>query len=200
MWKIYRGSTSIGFRFSGKVGHYTEDSSDKIGKTCTRFFFAMSPRERPPKALDNQDRKILSALQKNARLSNAELAEQVGMSTTACWNRTRQLEADGYIDGYVALVNQQKLGYADIVILEVTLDRHEDDALARFGAELAALPEVLEAYLVSGEYDYWIKVAVDGTAGYERFLREKLYRISSIRHSRSMFALRCMKDVPSMQV
>ncbi|MCG5074330.1 Lrp/AsnC family transcriptional regulator [Paraburkholderia tagetis] len=160
----------------------------------------MSSRERPPKTLDNQDRKILRALQQNARLSNAELAEQVGMSTTACWNRTRQLEADGYIDGYVALVNQRKLGFADIVILEVTLDRHEDDALARFGAELAALPEVLEAYLVSGEYDYWIKVAVDGTAGYERFLREKLYRISSIRHSRSMFALRCMKDVASMQV
>ena len=58
---------------------------------------------------------------------------------------------------------------------------------------------MLEAYLVSGEYDYWIKVAVDGTAGYERFLREKLYKISSIRH-RSMFALRCMKDVPSIQV
>ncbi|OXH86065.1 AsnC family transcriptional regulator, partial [Burkholderia multivorans] len=75
---------------------------------------------------------MLSALQKNARLSNAELAEQIGMSTTACWNRTRQLELDGYIDGYVALVNQRMLGYADIVILEVTLDRHEDDALARF--------------------------------------------------------------------
>ncbi|RQH05324.1 Lrp/AsnC family transcriptional regulator [Paraburkholderia dinghuensis] len=160
----------------------------------------MTARERPTRTLDNQDHKILRALQKNARVSNAELAEQVGMSTTACWNRTRQLEADGYIDGYVALVNQQRLGYADIVILEVTLDRHEDDALARFGEALAALPEVLEAYLVSGEYDYWIKVAVDGTAGYERFLREKLYRIAGIRHSRSMFALRCMKDVPSMQV
>ncbi|MCA3810780.1 MAG: Lrp/AsnC family transcriptional regulator, partial [Burkholderia sp.] len=129
----------------------------------------MATRERTSKTLDSQDRKILGALQKNARLSNAELAEQIGMSTTACWNRTRQLELDGYIDGYVALVNQRKLGYADIVILEVTLDRHEDDALARFGEELAALPEVLEAYLVSGEYDYWIKVAVDGTAGYERF-------------------------------
>ncbi|RAD50865.1 AsnC family transcriptional regulator, partial [Burkholderia multivorans] len=94
----------------------------------------MATRERSPKTLDSQDRKILSALQKNARLSNAELAEQIGMSTTACWNRTRQLELDGYIDGYVALVNQRMLGYADIVILEVTLDRHEDDALARFGA------------------------------------------------------------------
>ncbi|MEW6341916.1 MAG: Lrp/AsnC family transcriptional regulator [Paraburkholderia sp.] len=157
----------------------------------------MNTRNRP---LDNQDRKILRALQKNARLPNAELAELVGMSTTACWNRTRQLEAEGYIRGYVALLDQQKLGFADVVILEVTLDRHEDDALARFGAELATLPEVLEAYLVSGEYDYLVKVAVDGTAGYERFLREKLYRISGIRHSRSMFALRCMKSIPSVEI
>ncbi|SIT36846.1 Transcriptional regulator, AsnC family [Paraburkholderia piptadeniae] len=157
----------------------------------------MQARNRP---LDNQDRAIMRALQKNARLSNAELAELVGMSTTACWNRTRQLEADGYIRGYVALLDQQKLGFADVVLIEVTLDRHDDDALARFGAELATLPEVLEAYLVSGEYDYLIKVAVDGTAGYERFLRERLYKISGIRHSRSMFALRCMKSIPSVQV
>ncbi|BCG00959.1 AsnC family transcriptional regulator [Paraburkholderia sp. PGU19] len=157
----------------------------------------MQARNRP---LDNQDRAIMRALQKNARLSNAELAEIVGMSTTACWNRTRQLEADGYIRGYVALLDQQKLGFADVVLIEVTLDRHDDDALARFGDELATLPEVLEAYLVSGEYDYLIKVAVDGTAGYERFLREKLYKISGIRHSRSMFALRCMKNIPSVQV
>ncbi|AUT63499.1 Lrp/AsnC family transcriptional regulator [Paraburkholderia terrae] len=157
----------------------------------------MTTRNRP---LDNQDRKILRQLQKNARLTNAELAELVGMSTTACWNRTRQLENDGYITGYVALLDQKKLGLADIVLLEITLDRHDEDALARLGPELAALPEVLEAYLVSGEYDYLVKVAVDGTAGYERFLRDKLYRISGIRHSRSMFALRCMKSVPSVQV
>ncbi|QDQ28626.1 Lrp/AsnC family transcriptional regulator [Chitinimonas arctica] len=150
--------------------------------------------------LDPHNRKILRELQKNARLSNTELAELVGLSTTACWNRTRQLETEGYIQGYVALIDQQKMGYADTVLLEVTLDRHEDDALARFGEELALLPEVLEAYLVSGEYDYLVKVAVDGTAGYERFLREKLYRISGIRHSRSMFALRCMKKVSSLQV
>ena len=65
---------------------------------------------------------------------------------------------------------------------------------------LATLPEVLEAYLVSGEYDYLIKVAVQGTSGYERFLREKLYKIAGIRHSRSMFALRCMKNQPSVLV
>ncbi|QNM94985.1 Lrp/AsnC family transcriptional regulator [Chitinimonas koreensis] len=157
----------------------------------------MTAKNRP---LDSQDRKILRALQDNARLSNAELAEQVGLSPTACWNRTRSLESEGYIQGYVALIDQRKLGLADTVLLEVTLDRHEDNALARFGEELAALPEVLEAYLVSGDYDYLVKVAVEGTAGYERFLREKLYRIPGIRHSRSMFALRCMKWVPSVQI
>ncbi|MBB5193182.1 Lrp/AsnC family leucine-responsive transcriptional regulator [Silvimonas terrae] len=157
----------------------------------------MNPRNR---LLDQQDRKILRALQQNARLSNAELAEQVGMSATACWNRTRQLEAEGYISAYVALIDQKKLGFADIVLVEITLDSHEENTLIRFGEELAALPEVLEAHLVSGEYDYLVKLAVDGTAGYERFLREKLYRISGIRHSRSMFALRCMKSIPSVQV
>ena len=149
------------------------------------------------RALDNQDRRILRALQKNARVSNAELAEQVGMSTTACWNRTRQLESEGYIRGYVALLDQQKLGLADIVLLEVTLDRHDDDALARFGAELATLTEVLEAYLVSGDYDYLVKVAVADTTHYERFLREKLYRIQGIRHTRSTFSLRTLKLVTS---
>ncbi len=150
--------------------------------------------------LDKQDKSILRALQQNARLRNADLAEQVGMSTTACWNRTRQLEKDGFITGYVALLDQRKLGFPDTVLIELTLDRHEDERLARFGEELAALPEVIEAYLISGEYDYLVKVAVDGIAGYERFLRDKLYKISGIRHSRSMFALRCMKQIPSVQI
>ena len=151
-------------------------------------------------ALSTQDRKILHELQQNGRLSNTDLAERVGLSPTACWNHTRQLEADGYIQGYVALIDQKKLGLADTVLIEVTLNAHEDNTLALFGEELAKLPEVLEAFLVTGEYDYLIKVAVEGTAGYERFLREKLYRIARISHSRSMFALCCVKSVPSVQV
>ncbi|WP_429499281.1 Lrp/AsnC family transcriptional regulator [Robbsia andropogonis] len=151
-------------------------------------------------ALDRHDRAILRELQQNARQRNAELAEKIGISVSACWNRTRQLEKDGYIQGYTALLDQTKLGFSDTVLIELTLDGHEDERLARFGEELAALPEVIEAYLISGEYDYLVKVAVDGTAGYERFLREKLYKISGIRHSRSMFALRCMKQIPSVQL
>ena len=86
------------------------------------------------------------------------------------------------------------------MIIEITLDRHDDEILERFGQLLADLPEVIEAYLTTGGYDYLVKVAVESTAGYERFLREKLYRIPGIRHSRSSFALRCLKKLTSVQV
>jgi len=150
--------------------------------------------------LDEIDRKILRALQQDARLTTAQLADKIGLSTTPCWNRLKRLETQGFIEGYVALLNQEKLGLAETVIIEVTLDRHDEEVLERFGQLLADLPEVIEAYLTTGDYDYLVKVAVESTAGYERFLREKLYRIPGIRHSRSSFALRCLKKLTSVQV
>ncbi|KRQ08210.1 AsnC family transcriptional regulator [Bradyrhizobium sp. CCBAU 51745] len=150
--------------------------------------------------LDEIDRKILRALQQDARLTTAQLAERIGLSTTPCWNRLKRLETQGYIDGYVALLNQDKLGLPETVIIELTLDRHDEEMLERFGQLLTSLPEVIEAYLTTGDYDYVVKVAVESTAGYERFLREKLYRIPGIRHSRSSFALRCLKKLTSVQV
>ncbi|QTL04772.1 Lrp/AsnC family transcriptional regulator [Aquabacter sp. L1I39] len=145
------------------------------------------------KGLDEIDRRILRVLRKQARLANNELAEKVGLSPSPCWTRVRRLEDAGYIDSYVAVLNQAQLGLGDTVIIEVTLDRHDEDQIQKFGQALAELPEVLEAYLTTGEYDYFIKVAVDGTAGYERFLRERLYKVPGIRHSRSSFALKCLK-------
>jgi len=150
--------------------------------------------------LDEIDRKILRALQQDARLTTAQLADKIGLSTTPCWNRLKRLETQGYIDGYVALLNQEKLGLPETVIIEVTLDRHDEEVLARFGRLLADLPEVIEAYLTTGDYDYLVKVAVESPAGYERFLREKLYRIPGIRHTRSSFTLRCLKKLTSVQV
>ncbi|MDA9500723.1 Lrp/AsnC family transcriptional regulator [Bradyrhizobium sp. CCBAU 11357] len=150
--------------------------------------------------LDEIDRKILRALQQDARLTTAQLADRIGLSTTPCWNRLKRLETQGYIDGYVALLNQDKLGLPETVIIELTLDRHDEEMLERFGQMLTNLPEVIEAYLTTGDYDYIVKVAVESTAGYERFLREKLYRIPGIRHSRSSFALRCLKKLTSVQV
>lgn len=149
--------------------------------------------------IDELDRKILRELRRDGRLSNTKLAEKVGLSTTPCWNRVRAMEDRGVIEGYTALLNQQALGLPDTVLIEVTLDRHDDDMLQRFGEALAGLPEVMEAYLLTGEYDYLIKVAVAGTAGYEEFLRRKLYKLPGIRHSRSTFVLRCLKRAHSVE-
>jgi Lrp/AsnC family transcriptional regulator, leucine-responsive regulatory protein len=149
--------------------------------------------------LDAIDRRILRELQRNARITNAELAARVGLSPTPCWNRVRRLEQAGIITGYTAILNQAVLGLPDTVIIEVTLDRHDDETLERFGRALSELPEVIEAYLVTGQYDYIIKIAVAGTAGYEAFLRERLYKVPGIRHTRSSFALRCLKLIHSVQ-
>ena len=97
--------------------------------------------------LDETDRRILRELRRDGRLSNTRLAEKVGLSTTPCWNRVRALEERGVIDGYTALLNQEALGLPDTVIIEVTLERHDDAMLEKFGHALAQLPEVMEAYL-----------------------------------------------------
>ena len=109
------------------------------------------------------------------------------------------MEEQGVIEGYTVLLNQKALGVPDTVMIEVTLDRHDDDTFERFGQALADMPEVLEAYLLTGEYDYLIKVAVAGTAGYEEFLRRKLYTLPGLRHSRSTFVLRRLKQAHSPQ-
>lgn len=149
--------------------------------------------------IDDIDRRILRELRRDGRLSNTKLAEKVGLSTTPCWNRVRALEEAGLIEGYTALLSQTGLGYPDTVIIEVTLDRHDDEIFDKFGQALAKLPEVMEAYLLTGDYDYLIKVAVAGTAGYEEFLRRKLYKLPGLKHSRSTFVLRCLKKTHSVE-
>jgi Lrp/AsnC family transcriptional regulator, leucine-responsive regulatory protein len=148
--------------------------------------------------LDATDRRILSALVADGRLSNTELAQRVGLSPSPCWTRVRRLEESGAIERYTAVVDQKMLGLHDVVFVEITLQNHDERVLDRFGAELSRMPEVLEAHLVTGDYDYLIKVAVANTADYERFLRERLYRIEGIRHSRSTFSLRALKTVFSV--
>lgn len=146
------------------------------------------------KIIDQIDAKILRCLVKNAKISMADLAEQVGLSTSPCWQRVRRLEENGYIEGYSANLNQYKLGATEIVLVEVSLERHDQNALSEFGKKIGELDEVLEVFLTSGEHDYLLKVAVSGTRGYEEFLTNKLSNISGIRQTRSIFVLRCLKD------
>jgi Lrp/AsnC family leucine-responsive transcriptional regulator len=150
--------------------------------------------------VDEIDYRILRELQWNARITNKALADRVGLSPTPCWNRLRQLERNGVIQKYVAIYDQAALGMPDTVIINVILERHDDDVLKKFEDALAELPEVVEAYLLTGDYDYFIKVNVAGTAGYEQFLRDKLYKIPGIRHSRTSFTLRCLKQTYSVQL
>ncbi|TGD98772.1 Lrp/AsnC family transcriptional regulator [Methylobacterium nonmethylotrophicum] len=155
-------------------------------------------RSTEPHRLDDIDRRILGALRADGRLTIAALAERVGLSQSPCWTRLRRLEEAGLIRDYVAVLDHRALGIPDVVFVEVTLDKHDDSVLEAFGSEILRIPEVLEAHLVTGEYDYMIKVAVSGTAHYERFLREKLYRLRGIRQSRSVFALRTLKQEVSV--
>ena len=98
------------------------------------------------------------------------------------------------IKRYTIDVDPAKLGYHDSVIVQVTLESHTDETLYDFGRVLATIPEIQEAYLVSGDYDYYIRIAVRDTRDYERLLREKLYKIPGIRHSKSHFVLRVLKE------
>ena len=144
--------------------------------------------------MDRLDRRIISELQADGRLSNVQLAEKVGLSPSPCWQRVRRLEEKGFITGYTVLLDQALLGQAETVLVEISLDRHQGYQLEDVCMQIAAFPEVLEVHSTSGEFDCFIKVACDGTSGYEAFLKNKLYTVSGIRHSRSSFSLRCFKQ------
>ena len=144
--------------------------------------------------LDKFDLAILSVLREDARASLQDISSHVGLSTTPCWARIKKMESDGVIQGYTVRIDPAAVGYTETVIVQVTLENHNDDTLVEFGRALEAIPEVLEAYLISGDYDYHIRIAVRDTRDYERLLRERLYRIPGIRHSKSSFVLRRLKE------
>ena len=161
---------------------------------------ALTPLARPPEPgapvarFDKHDLAILRELLTDSRCTLQEIGAAVKLSPTTCWGRIKRLESEGVIRQYTVLVDRARLGYKDTVLVQLTLDSHTDETLYEFGRTLAAIPEVLEAYLVSGDYDYLIRIAVRDTADYERLLREKLYKIPGIRHSKSSFVLRVLKD------
>ncbi|WP_307683785.1 MULTISPECIES: Lrp/AsnC family transcriptional regulator [Variovorax] len=145
-------------------------------------------------SFDKIDMAILRVLLLDSRKTLQEIGTEVGLSPTSCWTRIKKLEAQGVIKRYTVDVDPAKLGYHDSVIVQVTLESHTDETLYDFGRVLATIPEIQEAYLVSGDYDYYIRIAVRDTRDYERLLREKLYKIPGIRHSKSHFVLRVLKE------
>lgn len=144
--------------------------------------------------IDKFDLQILSILSRDARTSLQEISSQIGLSSTPCWTRIKRLESTGVIQGYTVRIDPAKIGFGESVMVQVTLESHSDETLYKFGKALEEIPEVLEAYLISGDYDYFIRLAVRDTRDYERLLRERLYKLPGIRHSKSSFVLRCLKQ------
>ncbi len=140
--------------------------------------------------LDHIDHKILRYLQENARITNAELADKVGLSPTPCLRRLRRLEKDRIILGYHTEVNREALGMNVTVIILVKLEREDDKTLREFEAEIKKRTEVMECYLVTGKFDYFIRVVIPSLSAYETFLSETILRMQNIATVESSFTLR----------
>jgi len=150
--------------------------------------------------LDRYDRAIVRELQADARITNALLAEKVSLSESACLRRVRALEESGLIQGYTAVVDQQKAGYPVNVIVTITLDRQSQSGLEAFESEVRKIPEVMECYLMTGEHDYYLRLVVADLADFERVHNQHLTRLPSVARLQSSFAMRTVTRARSVPI
>lgn len=143
--------------------------------------------------LQQVDRAILRLLQQDCRLSNAQLAERVGLSPSACWRRVRMLEERGVIAGYVAAVDPDRAGLDFHAIVHVRLARHDREAVQRVMTELTARPEVVECYATTGQYDYHLRVLCADMTAYRHFLDDFLFRLPAIESAQTNVVLESIK-------
>lgn len=145
--------------------------------------------------LDRYDRRILEELQKDGRISNQELAERIGLSPSPCLRRVRTLEEAGLISGYRALLDAGKLGLSLMALIHISMDRHTPERFANFEERVAALPEVMECLLVTGQdADYQLKVVVPDMDAFQALLLERITRIEGVSGVHSSFVLRRVVD------
>jgi Lrp/AsnC family transcriptional regulator, leucine-responsive regulatory protein len=144
--------------------------------------------------MDRIDLKILRQLQKNGRLSNAELAQSVGVSPATCHRRTQDLFEKGYIDGVRALVAPHKVDRGTLVMVGVVLDRSTPESFAAFEQAAARLKFVLDCHLVAGDFDYFLKIRVAGMEDFNRIHGEQLIRLPGVRQTRTFFVMKEVVD------
>jgi DNA-binding Lrp family transcriptional regulator len=154
----------------------------------------------PPAALDATDLAILEALQRDAQLTNVELAARVHLSPSPCLARVRELERSGVIQRYVALADPKTLGLDVSVFIEIRLDKQIDRALEVFERAVAGYPEVMECYLMTGDSDYLLRVIVRDVPALQRFIVGGLARIPGVSNIRSSFALKQVKYETALPV
>ena len=140
--------------------------------------------------MDRFDRLILEALQRDGRISNKQLAQQIHLSESACLRRVRALEEDGMIERYVAMLSQSKAGVPGDVLVHIGLHREEQSELAAFEEAVRNIPEVMECYLMTGEFDYLLRVVVADMADFERIHKDELTRLPGVARVNSSVAIR----------
>ena len=143
--------------------------------------------------LDRYDKLILGAIQKDGRISNVQLASHVSLSESACLRRVRALEESGMIARYAALLSQNEVGLPGNVFVQIGLHREVESALSAFEDAVRAIPEVMECYLMSGEFDYLIRVVVSDMADFERIHKTELTRLPGVARVNSSFAIRTVQ-------
>lgn len=151
-------------------------------------------------SLDTMDRRLLAVLQKKGRISNADLADAVSLSPSACHRRVQRLENEGYIKGYVALLDPRRMGIPTIVFVEITLSTQAEDVLEAFETAITRIPDVLECHLTAGTADYLLKLAVEDTEDFARIHRQYLTRLPSVATMQSSFALRTVVQTTALPV
>lgn len=150
--------------------------------------------------LDATDRRILEVLQKEGRISNADLSERVNLSPSACHRRVQRLEEEGFIRDYVALLDPRRLGRMTTVFVEITLQGQADDILDAFERAIARVPEVLECHLMAGSADYLVKIAAMDTEDFARIHRRSLSALPGVRGMQSSFVLRTVRQTTALPV
>lgn len=152
------------------------------------------------KKLDRIDCNILNELQKNGRVSNINLSKQVGLSPTPCLERVRRLEKEGYIHGYTALVEPKQVGVNLLVFIEVTLSRGISSIFDEFSRSVANLPEIQECHLVSGDFDYLLKVRASDMNSYRELINELLLKLPHITDTRTYVVMQEVKQSTAIVV
>ena len=151
--------------------------------------------------MDKYDQRILEEIQADGRISNQDLAERIGLSPSPCLRRVRQLEEDGIIDRYVALLNPDKLGLKMTALIQISMDKHTPERFARFEQEVSSFPEVQSCYLITGQSaDYILKVVVRDMDHFQAFLLGKLTRIEGVSGVHSSFVMRKVVDKTSIPI
>ena len=144
--------------------------------------------------LDKIDRRILAELQLDGRITNAELAQRVGLAPTSMSDRFRRLQKNGYILGFSARLDPHQLGFGLLVFVEVMLDKTTPDVFARFAQAVRKAPEVLECHMVAGGFDYLVKARLADMNTYRRFLGEVLLALPGVRETRTYAVMEEVKN------